>query len=183
MKHRKISNSFIGLLALIALAAIMPSYVLAADVAHLATNPTALSLHCSDAAVGETNVYRDLGTSTSYWNSCEQQFAASNLELTASDRNYGTFAGFWSDEATSSDRMYGTFAGIWSDQAEAAGALNRAYGTFSGAWTGYLDNADSLNPELAVAGRYTAGRNDMPSGFLAANPELSAAHAYSVLAR
>jgi hypothetical protein len=200
-------------LVLIALAAIMPSYVQAADVAYVATNPAPLSSHCSDTSAQETNRYRDYGTFTSYWNSCEKPIGASNLELTGPDRNYGTFAGVWTgylDRVAAENSADVSFlaanpelmvAGRYAASNDTSVPARRIGYVQSGAAgsddtsvparrTGYVDrvaaeqSAVSLaaNPELLVAGRYTAAparATDASSSYLSANPELQVARRYT----
>ncbi len=156
-------------LVLITLAAIMPSYVQAANVAYVATNPAPLSALCSDTSAQETNRYRDYGTFTSYWNSCENPIGTSNLELTGPDRNYGTFAGVWTGymdrvaaadlDLTGSDRNYGTFAGVWTGYIDRVAVEDSADSSFLAA-----------NPELMVARRYTAAPASMTDAAFLAVP-------------
>jgi hypothetical protein len=129
-------------LVLVTLAAYAPGYAAAADISFSAADPELVGAHCSDA-ITEGDLDRNYGTSAGCWTDDADQAGVADPNVVALERSYGTFTSAWTYNA---------------DQARMADSNvvaldDRNYGTFTSAWTFDADQAGVMDSNVVALDR------------------------------
>mgnify|MGYP001819585790 CR=1 FL=1 len=85
-------------LVLVTLAAYAPGYAAAADISFSAADPELVGAHCSDA-ITEGDLDRNYGTSAGCWTDDADQAGVADPNVVALERSYGTFTSVWTYDA------------------------------------------------------------------------------------